>query len=73
MEEESKRLNTLAVFTFLLSPVLLLCGIFFDDKSYIIASAVSELYFLTMMSVIGYLCCYLAYRNWKVSNKENSL
>ena len=45
----------------------------FDDKSYVIASAVSELYFLTMMSVIGYLCYYLAYRNWKVSNKENSL
>ena len=35
----------------------------FDDKSYVIASAVSELYVLTMMSVIGYLTYYLAYRN----------
>lgn len=34
----------------------------FDDKSYVIASAVSELYALTMMSLIGYLTCYLAYR-----------
>ena len=33
----------------------------FDDKSYVIASAVSELYVLTMMSVIGYLTYYLAY------------
>ena len=31
----------------------------FDDKSYVIASAVSELYVLTMMSVIGYLTYYL--------------
>lgn len=37
----------------------------FDDKSYVIASAVSELYFLTMMSLIGYLSCYLAYRRKK--------
>ena len=37
----------------------------FDDKSYVIASAVSELYVLTMMSVIGYLTYYLAYRNSK--------
>ena len=37
----------------------------FDDKSYVIASAVSELYVLTMMSVIGYLTYYLAYRNTK--------
>ena len=35
----------------------------FDDNSYVIASAVSELYVLTMMSVIGYLTYYLAYRN----------
>ncbi len=34
----------------------------FDDKSYVVASAVSELYVLTMMSVIGYLSYYLAYR-----------
>ena len=34
----------------------------FDDKSYVIASAVSELYVLTMMSLIGYLTYYLAYR-----------
>ena len=38
----------------------------FDDKSYVVASAVSELYVLTMMSVIGYLSYYLAYRNTKV-------
>ena len=37
----------------------------FDDKSYVVASAVSELYVLTMMSVIGYLTYYLAYRNAK--------
>ena len=37
----------------------------FDDKSYVIASAVSELYVLTMMSVIGYLTYYLAWRNAK--------
>jgi cytochrome bd-type quinol oxidase subunit 2 len=37
----------------------------FDDKSYVIASAVSELYVLTMMSVIGYLTYYLAYRKAK--------
>ena len=34
----------------------------FDDKSYVVASAVSELYVLTMMSVIGYLSYYLACR-----------
>ncbi|MBQ3374700.1 MAG: hypothetical protein IJG40_16370 [Oscillospiraceae bacterium] len=37
----------------------------FDDKSYVVASAVSELYVLTMMSVIGYLTYYLAYRKAK--------
>ncbi len=37
----------------------------FDDKSYVIASAVSELYMLTMMSLIGYLTYYLAYRKEK--------
>ena len=37
----------------------------FDDKSYVVASAVSELYVLTMMSVIGYLTYYLAYRKTK--------
>ena len=37
----------------------------FDDKSYVIASAVSELYVLTMMSLVGYLTYYLAYRNTK--------
>ena len=37
----------------------------FDDKSYVIASAVSELYMLTMMSLIGYLTYYLAYRKAK--------
>ena len=35
----------------------------FDEKSYVIASAVSELYVLTMMSLIGYLTYYLAYRS----------
>ncbi len=34
----------------------------FDDKSYVVASAVSELYVLTMMSLIGYLTYYLAFR-----------
>jgi len=37
----------------------------FDDKSYVVASAVSELYVLTMMSIIGYLTYYLAYRRMK--------
>ena len=37
----------------------------FDDKSYVVASAVSELYVLTMMSLIGYLTYYLAYRKEK--------
>jgi len=41
----------------------------FDEKSYVIASAVSELYVLTMMSLVGYLTYYLAYRN-KESNKQ---
>jgi len=35
----------------------------FDDKSYVIASAVSELYALTMFSLIGYMTYYLAYRD----------
>lgn len=35
----------------------------FDEKSYVIASAVSELYVLTMMSLTGYLTYYLAYRH----------
>jgi len=34
----------------------------FDDKSYVIASAVSELYVLTMLNLIGYMTYYLAYR-----------
>ena len=37
----------------------------FDDKSYVIASAVSELYVLTMMSLVGYLTYYLACRKRK--------
>lgn len=37
----------------------------FDDKSYVVASAVSELYVLTMMSLVGYLTYYLAYRKAK--------
>jgi hypothetical protein len=41
----------------------------FDEKSYVIASAVSELYVLTMMSLVGYLTYYLAYRN-EESNKQ---
>ena len=39
----------------------------FDDRSYVIASAVSELYVLTMMSLIGYLTYYLAYRKAKAT------
>ena len=37
----------------------------FDDKSYVIASAVSELYALTIMSLVGYLMHYLAWRKEK--------
>ena len=33
----------------------------FDDKSYVIASAVAELYVLTMFSLIGYMTLYLAH------------
>ena len=62
-----------AVFASLLVGFLvfsLITGVFavlnvFDDKSYVIASAVSELYVLTMMSLIGYLTYYLAYRKAK--------
>ena len=42
----------------------------FDDKSYVIASAVSELYVLTMMSLIGYLTYYLSYRKAKAEKPE---
>ena len=42
----------------------------FDEKSYVIASAVSELYVLTMMSLIGYLTFYLAYRKEIVYNQN---
>lgn len=40
----------------------------FDKKSYVVASAASELYVLTMMSLIGYLSYYLAYK--RVTNIE---
>lgn len=42
----------------------------FDEKSYVIASAVSELYVLTMMSLVGYLTYYLAYRKAKAEGKQ---
>lgn len=35
----------------------------FDDKSYVVASAVSELYILIMLSITGYLTFYLAFVN----------
>ena len=45
----------------------------FDDKSYVIASAVSELYVLIMLSLIGYLTYYLAYRRAKyIINKDEN-
>ena len=34
----------------------------FDEKSYVVASAVSELYVLTMMNMVGFMTYYLAYR-----------
>ncbi len=37
----------------------------FDVKSYVVASAVSELYVLSMLSIIGFLTYYLADRNTK--------
>ena len=37
----------------------------FDERSYVIASAVSELYVLTMMNLVGYMTYYLAYRKRK--------
>ena len=45
----------------------------FDEKSYVIASAVSELYVLIMMSPIGYLTYYLAYRKAKADLSRNSI
>ncbi len=42
----------------------------FDEKSYVIASAVSELYVLIMMSLIGYLTYYLAFRNRREKNSR---
>ena len=34
----------------------------FDEKSYVVASAVSELYVLTMMNMVGFMTYYLAFR-----------
>lgn len=42
----------------------------FDDKSYVLASAVSELYVLTMLSLIGFMTYYLAYRDAKPNESE---
>lgn len=42
----------------------------FDDKSYVIASAVSELYVLTFMSLVGYLTYYLTYRKIKTEYQQ---
>ncbi len=42
----------------------------FDEKSYVTASAVSELYFLIMMSLTGYMTYYLAYRHRKSSDRS---
>lgn len=42
----------------------------FDDKSYVIASAVSELYVLTMMSIVGYLSYYLSCREAKTGDAK---
>lgn len=43
----------------------------FDDQSYVLASAASELYALTMLSLTGYLTYYLAYRKAKLDAKIN--
>ena len=37
----------------------------FDDSSYVIASAVAEIYILMMFNIIGYLTYYLGYRRRK--------
>lgn len=37
----------------------------FDADSYVVASAVSELYVLTMFSIIGYLTYFLSYRTFR--------
>lgn len=37
----------------------------FDENSYVIASAISELYVLAMLGLMGYLTYYLAYRQAK--------
>ncbi len=42
----------------------------FDDKSYVIASAVSELYVLTMMSIVGYLSYYISCREAKTGDAK---
>ena len=41
----------------------------YDETSYVIASAISELYVLTMMSLVGYLTYYLAYRSKKEASQ----
>ncbi|MDD4075982.1 MAG: hypothetical protein PHC80_07805 [Eubacteriales bacterium] len=56
-------LAALLVFT-LISGAFAVLNVF-DKNSYVIASAASELYVLTMLSLIGYLTYYLAYRKAK--------
>ena len=41
----------------------------YDETSYVVASAISELYVLTMMSLVGYLTYYLAYRRKKEASQ----
>ena len=40
----------------------------FDERSYVVASAAAELYVLTIMSLVGYLTYYLAYRKMRESH-----
>ena len=66
MDKTTKTLGVLAIFT-LITGAFAVINVF-DDKSYVIASAASELYVLNMMSLIGYLTYYLAYRRKKAEN-----
>ena len=43
----------------------------YDQNSYVVASAVSELYVLTMLSLFGYLTYYLAYRRSVEKRKDS--
>lgn len=68
-KDESGLLFAFLIFTLITSAFAILNV--FDEKSYVVASAVAELYALTMLSLIGYLTFYLAYHNSKKVASES--